>query len=120
MLCIIYMPNQQALYKLQEKVTKINLCCAHTLNRILSVMKESNYDSACQKELKSYADCCVTLEQLSKYVSTCCCHTNVSTNCSKELKTCCSNMKQQCMRLKKHLNAKDYKFVNCAKMIACC
>ena len=114
------MPNQQALYKLQAKVTKINNCCSHSLNRVLTLLKESKYDSVCQKELKSYADCCVTLEQLSKYVSVCCCHANVSTHCSNELKVNCSNMKSQCMRLKKHLNTKDFKYANCGKMYACC
>ncbi len=114
------MPNQQALYKLQEKVTKIRNCCSYSQNRILSVMKESKYESHCQKELKSYADMCITLESLCTYVSKSCCHSNVSTHCSKELKMCCSNMKAQCMRLKKHLNGKDYKFVNCGKMIQCC
>ena len=114
------MVSNSSVYKLQNKVTKLRSCCSYSQNRIFTLLEKNNYDMNCQKELKKYADMCVTLEALSTYVSKSCCHGKISKNCSNELKNHCGEMKNQCNKLKKYLNTKDYKYSNCAKMYSCC
>lgn len=114
------MPNKQSLYKLQSKVTKIRDCCSHSQNRIFSLLENNNYNLQVKKEIKIYADMCVTLEALCTYTSRLCCHSNVSKHCSNELKMSCSNMKTQCLKLKKHLNKNHFKNINCDKMYSAC
>ena len=89
--------------------------CHDTKNRVVDSMCGKD-ESVC-KELATYMKCLMTCECLCSYAACCCCEMEkLEDGCLAELASKCRKLEHCCDKLKASLSAKDFAYLNCAKL----
>lgn len=107
------------IYKCKSDCNKLKDCCHNTKNRVIEKM------SQCDKELCAllgkYLKKLMVMDNLCNYICTCCCEDEkMSSHIKSELMMQCNELINLCNMLHKHLQVKDYNYLNCNKVLTMC